>query len=110
MLARLLSWAGHNPIPFAMKTPHDLPTPYSKYFVSFIDFKEELRKSSPKSFFQVLLRIFHFSEAAQKIDALLADVQVDIVHLNIFLHHISLSIIEPIKKRRIPIVWSLHDH
>lgn len=110
MLAKLLSGAGHNPIPFAMKTPHDLPTPYAKYFVSFIDFKEELRKRSPKSFFKVLSRIFHFSEAAEKIDSLLADVQVDIVHLNNFLHHISLSIIEPIKKRRIPIVWSLHDH
>ncbi len=43
-------------------------------------------------------------------ERLLSENRVDIVHLNNFLHHITLSIIKPIRRRNIPIIWTLHDH
>ena len=39
----------------------------------------------------------------------LEDFKPDIVHLNNFQRQLSVSIIEPIKKRKIPIVFTAHD-
>ncbi len=108
-LAELLQKKGHTPIPFSMQNPKNIETPYEKYFVSPIDFRKKLRRITPKKALDVVGRIFHFSEAKQKMEQLLDDEQIDIVHLNNFLHHISLSIIEPIVRRNIPLVWTLHD-
>ncbi len=109
-LAELLEKKGHTPIPFSMQNPKNIETQYSKYFVDFIDFNEKLRNKTPKKMLDVVGRIFHFTEAKRNIERLLEDEQIDIVHLNNFLHHISLSIIEPIARRNIPLVWTLHDH
>ena len=110
-LTELLRKAGHHPIPFAMKFPENLPTEYDKYFVSYIDYQEELKhRRSVIRIAKVLSRTFHFAEAKENIEKLLNNVNIDVVHLHNFLHYITLSIIEPIRKRNIPIVWTLHDH
>ena len=109
-LAELLKNRGHNPIPFSMKSPYNLESPYEKYFVDFIDFRRELSQKSFRNGIKVLGRTFYFKQARKNIEKLLDEHNIDIVHLNNFLHHISLSIIEPIRRRNIPIVWSLHDH
>jgi glycosyltransferase involved in cell wall biosynthesis len=109
-LAELLKNQGHNPVPFSMKSPENLQTPYNKYFVSHIDFQQELKDRSLRNLWRVMKRTFHSVEAEGNINRLLEEVPIDIVHLNNFLHHLSLSIIRPIQEREIPIVWSLHDH
>ena len=109
-LAELLKGKGHNPIPFSMRSPYNLKSPYDKYFVDFIDFRKELSQKSFRNGIKVLGRTFYFKQARRNIEKLLSENPIDIVHLNNFLHHISLSIIEPIRRRNIPIVWSLHDH
>ena len=109
-LEKLLHQRGHNVLQFAMKSSHNLPSPYEKYFVDHIDFVEELRQFRPHNALRVLTRTFHFSQARKNMEQLLDENPVDIVHLNNFLHHITLSIIEPIRRRGIPIVWTLHDH
>jgi len=108
-LASMLRQQGHNVIPFSMKSPHNLQSPYEDYFVDYIDFREEL-SGGIKNSMKVLRRIFYFKQARENIEKLLSQHKIDIVHLNNFLHHIGLSIIQPIKERNIPIVWSLHDH
>jgi len=109
-LLDLLKKGGHTLIHFAMKSEDDFDSEYSDYFVSHIDYKEELKKKTPKALLNVVYRVFYSKESFGKIERLLTDEKIDIVHINNFLHHISLSIIKPIKRRNIPIVWTLHDH
>ncbi|RKZ26533.1 hypothetical protein DRQ26_04265 [bacterium] len=109
-LAQLLKQNGHKVIPFSMKHPQNLPSQYEKYFPEYIDFKRELREKHIKNIINVARRTFYFKEAREKMQSLLDDEKIDIVHLNNFLHHLSLSIIDPIVERNIPIVWTLHDH
>jgi len=109
-LARLLGSRGHTAIPFAMHSPDNIPSPYARYFVEFIDFGHELERRSLKRAIRVFRRIFNYNEAAYRIGQLFDNVHIDVVHLNNFLHHITLSIVEPTKARNIPLVWSLHDH
>ena len=44
-LTKLLEREGHEVIPFSMHDKRNLSTPYSKYFVSNIDFVDSLGKS-----------------------------------------------------------------
>ncbi len=50
-LSALLEAHGHKVIPFSMRHPRNVPTPYDDYFVSAIDFPTELAKPGlgPKS-------------------------------------------------------------
>jgi len=109
-LAEILGDAGQNAFPFSMRTPNNIKTPFSKYFVDYIDFRKEFSQKRITGIYKVLTRTFHYGEAKKKIEWLLSENRVDIVHLNNFLHYLTLSIIKPIKRRGIPIVWSIHDH
>jgi len=109
-LAKLLEEKRHEVIPFAMAHPSNLPSPYSDYFVSEIDFPELLRESSPRAALRVAARSIHNGEARKKIAALADKVRPDIAHFHTILAHLTASIIAPLRKRRVPIVWTLHDY
>ncbi len=109
-LTRLLQQRGHVVVHFAMSAPQNLPCPFQDYFVSFIDFREMLARPTPKNFLRVASRVFYFREAREKLERLLRDHPVDVVHLHNFLHHLTLSVVDAVRARGIPMVWSLHDH
>lgn len=108
-LSGLLEEQGHEVIPFAMHHPHNLSSPYSEYFVSEIDFPSLLSRFSPRAAWTVLSRSMYNREARNKMESLLEEVKPDIVHMHNFQAHLTTSIIGPLKKRNIPIVWTLHD-
>lgn len=108
-LSGLLEEQGHEVIPFAMHHPDNLPSPYSEYFVSEIDFPSLLGEFSPRAAWKVLSRSMYNREARGKMESLVEKVKPDIVHMHNFQAHLTTSIIGPIKKRNIPIVWTLHD-
>jgi len=97
--------AGHEVAVFSMEHPNNLPSAWSKYFVSNIDFhgsfKDRLRSPG---------RIIYSFEAKRKFAALLDDFQPDIIHLHNIYHQISPSILPEAKKRRLPTVMHLHDY
>ncbi|MCD6532418.1 glycosyltransferase family 4 protein [bacterium] len=109
-LEQLLCDVGHNPIIFSMKSPQNLPSQYEEYFVGHIEFSQLVNNATVKNVWKVINRVFHFRQARENMERLLSENRVDVVHLNNFLHHITLSIIEPIRRRNIPIIWTLHDH
>jgi glycosyltransferase involved in cell wall biosynthesis len=109
-LSKLLEEKGHEVVPFAMAHPNNLPSPYSKYFVSEIDFPELLRDSSPRAALKVAARSIYNAEARRKIAALVDEVKPDLAHFHNIHAHLTASIIAPLHKRRIPIVWTLHDY
>ena len=109
-LSRLLEEKGHEVFPFAMKHKSNLPSSYSKYFVREIDFPELLRQSSPRAALTVAARSIHNSEARGSIAALADEVKPDIAHFHNIHAHLTASIIAPLRRRGIPIVWTLHDY
>lgn len=108
-LSRLLEERGHEVVPFAMEHPHNLPSPYAKYFVSEIDFPKLLADRSPRAAWTVLARSIYSGEARRKIAALADAVKPDVAHFHNIHAHLTTSIIEPLRARGIPIVWTLHD-
>ena len=57
-----------------------------------------------------LHKFFYNREARSRLDALLARVQFDVAHLHIHYGTLTSSIIEPLRRRRIPTVQHLHEY
>ncbi|MGN0450345.1 MAG: glycosyltransferase [Ruminococcus sp.] len=105
-LAKLLESHGHEVIYFSMADEKNYPCEQEKYFVSNVDFNGHL------SAFAKLKAGFHALycfDAKKKISRLIEDEKPDIVHINLAHRHITLSIVDAIKKYNIPIVFTAHD-
>ncbi len=109
-LKRLLEQNGHKVVVFSMHHPLNFPSEYSKYFVSYINYDEEVRNISLTSGIKVLSRTIFSREARRKIERVIKDERPDIAHINNIHHHITPSIFYPLKRHGIPIVWTLHDY
>lgn len=109
-LSKLLEEKGHEVVPFAMESPRNLPSPYARFFVSEIDFPELLRAASPTAAWKVATRSIFNGEARRKIAALADEVKPDVAHFHNVHAHLTASIVSPLRARRIPIVWTLHDY
>ena len=109
-LSKLLEEKGHEVVPFAMQHPQNLPSPYARFFVSEVDFPGLLRASSPAAVWKVATRSIYNGEARRKIAALADEVKPDIAHFHNIHAHLTTSIVAPLRKRGIPIVWTLHDY
>jgi glycosyltransferase involved in cell wall biosynthesis len=108
-LSKLLEEKGHEVIPFAMRHPQNLPSPYERFFAPEIDFPSLLADFSPRAAWTVLARSVYNREARRKIAALADEVKPDIAHFHNIHGHLTTSIIGPLRRRGIPIVWTLHD-
>jgi len=108
-LKRLLEEKGHKVIVFSMHHPLNFESEYSRYFVNHINYDQAVKKISISTGFEVLSRAVFSLEAMKKIERLIEDEQPDIAHLQNIHHHITPSIFYPLKKNKIPIVWTLHD-
>ncbi len=111
-LAKLLRSRGHEVLHYAMRHPDSLPCPETEeYWPSYIDFPKLLRKKSLRSIVRVLRRTIYSRESADGLRRLIVDKgPFDVAHLNNILHHLTPSIIEPLREAGIPIVWTLHDY
>ena len=106
-LRKALIRSGHEIIDFSMQNEDNLPSKYSKYFVSKVNyntigtFVDKLK---------TIGRIVYSFEAKRKIKELIEDTKPDIVHLHNFYHQISPSILSVFKKYNIPVVMTAHDY
>ncbi len=110
LLKKLLEDKGHKVIVFSMNHPLNFESEYSEYFVSYINFPDELKNISISTGFDVVSRTVFSLEAKLKIEKLIEEEKPDIAHLQNIYHHITPSIFYPLKKNKIPIVWTLHDY
>lgn len=101
----MLESKGHSVIPFAMQGEKNESSPYSKYFVSEVDYS----KSGLRNKLSSAVKIIYSFDAKKKMEMLLSNHSVDLAHFHIFQHQISPSVFGPLKKRKIPIVLTLHD-
>ncbi|MCM3749152.1 glycosyltransferase family 4 protein [Paenibacillus pasadenensis] len=104
-LKRELENIGHKVIPFAMKDNKNYPTEYEDYFVDHIDygnagFLEKIKLGS---------KVIYSQEARRNLERLLDVTHIDVAHLHLFQHQLSPSILIPLKKRKIPVIYTVHD-
>lgn len=97
-LEQLLKTHGHEVAVFAMDFSENLDTPWKKYFPS--------NMSKLKAF----TRPFGDGETKRKFMRLIDDFKPDVVHLNNIHTQLSPVIAEIAHKKRIKVVWTLHDY
>jgi glycosyltransferase involved in cell wall biosynthesis len=103
---RLLEEAGWNVVPFAMRHPESLPSPWQNYFA------EELQLGQDYSFTEKVKRIFrviYSFESREKLKKLLDDIEPDACLVHNVYHHLSPSVLSLLKERGLPIIMTLHD-
>jgi glycosyltransferase involved in cell wall biosynthesis len=98
--------AGWDVVPFAMEHPDNLPSPWSDYFVSEIEYG---RSSGPLTKVKQAAKIIFSLEARRKIRALIRRAPPAVAHAHNVYHHISPSIFETLKAEGVPIVMTTHD-
>lgn len=104
---RNLGSRGHEVIPFSMKHPRNLKTPYSEYFVSEVNYNNHNGDLLKR--LKTAAKLVYSVEAQRKMEALINDTSPQIAHLHNIYHQISPSIIRALKKHGIPVVMTLHD-
>lgn len=105
-MKRLLEQRGHTVIDFAMADERNVPSPYSDYFVGNADYHG---KNSLGRQLRLARNFVYSPEAKRKFERLVRDTRPDLVHLHMFHHQLSPSILDVIKKRRLPAVYTAHD-
>jgi len=100
-LAKLLEEKGHEVAFFSMKNDKNIKTNNKEYFVEEIDLNSNNKLKA--------LEVIYSNKNKKKMEEALEDFKPDIVHFNNFQRQLSASIIKPIKRRKIPIVFTAHD-
>jgi len=103
---RMLAALGWQVVPFAMKHPQNLASPWSEYFVDEIELGAQysLREKLAR-----LPKVIYSREARGKLGRLLDATQPDVCHAHNIYHHISPSILGLLRSRGVPTVLTLHD-
>jgi len=101
----LLESRGHTVVPFSMADKKNLPSDYSRFFVSHIDYATAGGTAKLRS----AMNVIYSFEAKEKMKQLLAEFTPDVAHFHIFQHQISPSVFGPLKKMGVPLVLTLHD-
>lgn len=100
-LAELLKEHGHEVAFFSMKDEKNITTGDKEYFVEKIDLNTGSKLKA--------LDVIYSKANYKKMKEALEDFKPDIVHIHNFQRQLSASIIETIKKKNIPIVFTAHD-
>jgi glycosyltransferase involved in cell wall biosynthesis len=104
--AEILEGHGHNSVFFAMQHPDNLPCGTSEYFMPLID----VYNSNIFNYLRASFRNLYSLKARKYIARLLDRYPVDLVHMHDIHRQMSPSILYEIKKRRIPVVMTLHNY
>lgn len=106
--ARLLESKGHRSVFFSMHHPKNLPCETSDFFMPYVDLDTD--SISIISKLKTSGRILYSFGAKKLLSRLLDAHPVDIAHLHNIYHHISPSILHVLKKKKIPVVMTIHDY
>ena len=103
---RLLAQLGWDVVPFSMRHPKNLPTPWSEFFIDELEFGDDyslLQKA------QMAGKAIYSFEARRKLKGLLNKARPDVAHCHNIYHHLSPSILHELRDHKVPTVMTLHD-
>src|SRR5208282_960163 len=102
----LMRSKGHQSALFSMADPRGRPTPYDRFFVPHVDFKQSqgwFRRS------YLAARAIYSREARRRIRAMIAEFRPDVAHVRNIYHHLTPSILWELKAQKVPVVYHLND-
>jgi glycosyltransferase involved in cell wall biosynthesis len=102
----LLQERGHDVIDFAMAQAQNAPSPYADYFAPERSYSADV--ALPTRVIDAAASVYSTS-ARTALSRLLDDHPPAIAHLHNIYHQLTLSIVDELSARRIPIVLTLHD-
>lgn len=102
----LFEAAGWEVVPFAMQHPANLPSAWSEYFVSEIEYGGT---GGPLTKVRQATKVIYSLEARRKVRALIGRAPPTIAHAHNVYHHISPSIFGALKAQGVPLVMTAHD-
>jgi glycosyltransferase involved in cell wall biosynthesis len=103
---RLFEGVGWQVVPFAMRHPQNLPTPWADYFPDEIEFGRDYGLATKLVHAE---RVIFSLQARRRMRDLLDRVRPRIAHAHNIYHHLSPSILPTLRKRGIPVVMTVHD-
>jgi glycosyltransferase involved in cell wall biosynthesis len=109
-LKTLLESKGHEVIPFSMKHPDNVASPYSRYFVDHIDFNPKRMKDRLATGVRSAGRVVYSLQARRNVERLIKDTRPDMAHLHMIDHQLSPSILPAFRKAGIPVVQTVHTY
>jgi glycosyltransferase involved in cell wall biosynthesis len=109
-LAEHLRSRGHEVRFFAMEHPQNLPSADSEYWVPEIDFRSMNEDKSPRNAVKVLSRAIYSRTVRDALSRMLDDWRPDVAHVHSLHGHLTPSVVDELKDRSIPVVWTLHDY
>lgn len=107
--AEILRSRGHEVAFFSMEHPQNEPTPWSRFFVSPVEYSADGRMGMHAKL-RAAVRILWNREAERKIGMLMDEFHPDVVHFHNIYHQLSPSVIRAAATRGIPTVMTLHDY
>ncbi len=105
-LWRLLEDEGHEVALFSTADPRNVPTRFHHLFVPPIDF----RRLTARAWMEAPIRVVWYPLAARRIARLVDEFRPHVAHLCNVYHHLSPSILPPLRARGIPVVHTLNDY
>jgi glycosyltransferase involved in cell wall biosynthesis len=102
----LLSAHGHEVVDFAMRHPANLDSPYERYFAPSRAYEGGGRLD--RRVRDAASSVYSW-KARRSLAALLDARRPDVAHLHNVYHQLTLSVIDELARRRVPIVLTLHD-
>ena len=102
----LFGAAGWDVVPFAMRHPANLPSPWSGYFVSEIEYGAA---GGPLTKARQAAKVIFSQEARRNIRNLIGQARPTVAHAHNVYHHISPSIFGALKAEGVPLVMTAHD-
>ncbi len=102
----LFGAAGWDVVPFAMQHPANLPSPWSGYFVSEIEYGGA---GGPLTRARQAAKVIFSLEARRNIRNLIGQARPTVAHAHNVYHHISPSIFGALKAEGVPLVMTAHD-
>ncbi len=103
----LLKSKGDSVSIFSVHDAKNKETPFSKYFVPGVDLNTQ---GGLMERLRVAGRVLYSFEAKRNIKRLIEDHRPDVAHLHAIYHVISPSIIDALKKAKVPVVMTLHEY
>lgn len=104
--SELLQKSGHAVFHFSLKEKEMEPYENSKYFPESQNFKKQ-------SFVSKIISAYSFiynKKASIKLEEYIKIIKPDVAHIHLFMGGLTISVLEVLKKHKIPIVHTVHDY
>jgi glycosyltransferase involved in cell wall biosynthesis len=104
-----LSSAGHEVAHFSTAHPDNLASPWSEYFVPYLELGAKTALGAVERT-RAALRLFSNREAARRFGRLLTDFRPHLIHAHGIHRQISPSVLSVARRHGVPVVQTLHDY